>query len=651
MPRYLTKSRFKLALTCPTKLFYTGKEIYPDATSDDSFLDAISEGGYQVGTLAKCYYPEGIEVQGLGYDESLQVTNELLNNQQVTIFEGAFKYKNLFIRADIIEKKGNRINLVEVKAKSFEGKDSLDFLKKDGYLIPKWRDYLYDVAFQKYVISNAFPDLEVHAYLMLVNKNAMASVDGLNHKFLLRSVDGERTTVEIVGDVSVDALGREILIRVDVDNIMDMIFEGTDTMNAVMPFAERVHYYADKYELDEKIISPINKDCKICEFKATPEQLQDGKLSGYRECWTWQLGWNDEMFNHPTILDIWDYRRKNDLMDENKFLMQDLTEEDIGTIKPQEDGSLSRVERQWLQVRKAVDNENQPYVDVDGLKAELDKFKFPLHFIDFETSMVAIPFFNGRRPYEQIAFQFSHHIVHDDLTIEHKGQYLCEERGKFPNYDFIRALKLDLESDGGSIFRYASHENTVLNQILKQLQDADIPDRQDLIDFIQSISHSANHRGDRDMIDLLDLVRKYYYHPLMGGSNSLKYVLPAVLNSSEYIQEKYSRPIYGKNSQMKSMNFEDGWVWVERTDNGSVVNPYKLLPPLLEGIDDEQIENFFIRNDIQDGGAAMTAYAKMQFTQISETEKDLLVKGLLRYCELDTLAMVMIWEYWNDLTK
>ena len=25
-PRYLTKSRFKLAAECPTKLFYTGKE-------------------------------------------------------------------------------------------------------------------------------------------------------------------------------------------------------------------------------------------------------------------------------------------------------------------------------------------------------------------------------------------------------------------------------------------------------------------------------------------------------------------------------------------------------------------------------------------------------------------------------------------------
>ena len=49
---------------------------------------------------------------------------------------------------------------------------------------------------------------------------------------------------------------------------------------------------------------------------------------------------------------------------------------------------------------------------------------YPLHFIDFETSMVAIPFNKGRRPYEGIAFQFSHHVVQKDGRIEHRGQYL-----------------------------------------------------------------------------------------------------------------------------------------------------------------------------------------------------------------------------------
>ena len=43
--RYLTKSRFKLAVECPTKLFYTGKpKIYRDTKQADSFLQMLVEG-------------------------------------------------------------------------------------------------------------------------------------------------------------------------------------------------------------------------------------------------------------------------------------------------------------------------------------------------------------------------------------------------------------------------------------------------------------------------------------------------------------------------------------------------------------------------------------------------------------------------------
>lgn len=55
-------------------------------------------------------------------------------------------------------------------------------------------------------------------------------------------------------------------------------------------------------------------------------------------------------------------------------------------------------------------------------------------------------------------------------------------------------------------------------------------------------------------------------------------------------------------------------------------------------------------DNLSGGGAALTAYAKMQFTEMSELERKLVIKGLLRYCELDTLAMVIIYEYWlNEL--
>ena len=120
------------------------------------------------------------------------------------------------------------------------------------------------------------------------------------------------------------------------------------------------------------------------------------------------------MFKLPLILDIWDFRGKQKLMDSGIYLMRDVKEEQIGDITPTSDGKLSRTQRQWLQVRKTVDNDNTPYIDIDGLRAEFKSFIYPLHFIDFETSMVAIPFNKGRRPYEQLAFQFSHHIVTSD---------------------------------------------------------------------------------------------------------------------------------------------------------------------------------------------------------------------------------------------
>jgi len=81
------------------------------------------------------------------------------------------------------------------------------------------------------------------------------------------------------------------------------------------------------------------------------------------------------------------------------------------------------------------------------------------------------------------------------------------------------------------------------------------------------------------------------------------------------------------------------------------MNPYKLLPPLFEDLDQEVIENLVTDDSIAEGGAAMTAYARMQFTQMSDKERQKVKEGLLRYCELDTLAMVMIWEYWNDMVN
>jgi len=285
----------------------------------------------------------------------------------------------------------------------------------------------------------------------------------------------------------------------------------------------------------------------------------------------------------------------------------------------------------------------------------MNSWTYPLHFIDFETTMVAIPFNSGRRPYEQIAFQFSHHVVSEDGKIEHRTEYINRERGKFPNFEFVRNLRKALSGDNGTIFRFAAHENTVLCQIHKQLSESIESDRDELMAWIESITKSTggfeiSWEGSRNMVDMCELVKKYFYHPLTEGSNSIKKVLPAILQTSEHLQTVYSQPIYGSHTEIKSKNFSN-WNWIQRDNNGTVVDPYKLLPPIFSDLDVAEMDLLITSDSIADGGGAMTAYARMQFTDMSEIECDRVTKALLKYCELDTFAMVLIFEYWKTQIK
>ena len=287
---------------------------------------------------------------------------------------------------------------------------------------------------------------------------------------------------------------------------------------------------------------------------------------------------------------------------------------------------------------------------VDELKVEMDSWKYPLHFVDFETTAVAIPFHKNMRPYEGVAFQFSHHTIDEFGNLNHAGQYLNIERGKFPNFDFVRALKKELDQDEGTVFRYATHENSYLNMIYVQLKESpvsEVPDKNELCDWIITLTHSTEKQtkkwvGDRNMVDLLEMVKRFYYDPYAKGSNSIKAILPAVLNRSKFLQEKYSKPIYGTD-EIPSHNYIDK-VWIQIKD-GVVTNPYKLLPPIFE---EEELEEYIVDSTLAEGGAAMVAFCKTQFAEMSDVEKELVSIGLLKYCELDTLAMVLIWEFFRN---
>lgn len=652
--KYLTKSRFKIALDCPTKLYYQSIKEYENKKEQDSFLQALAEGGYQVGELAKCYYAGGYDITEIGHQVPLDRTNELLKLENVIIYEAAFQFENLFIRVDVLEKKGGVVNLIEVKAKSYGGGGSEEFLTSKGFIESGWNDYLQDVAFQKYVMSLACPNLQITAHLMLADKSKKASVDGLNQLFLLEKDSNGRVSVRKSSTISNSVLGDPILSIVNVDEIVNRII--SDDIYPKKPeilFADKIRLWANNYNSGTKMISPIGVNCFGCEFNTLNPLMK----SGFNECWKQNGYYTDEQLRKPMINKIWNFRGKGKLLDEGVVFMEDVEKEHLGRTEPGKNGTLSNAERQWMQIEKEKLKNDEFYLDRSGMKDRMKSFTYPLHFIDFETSMVAIPFYKGQRPYDQIAFQFSHHIMYENGRVEHAGEYIEVERGKFPNFDFVHHLKAELDKDCGTIFRFATHENTVLNQISRQIIASDpvnLPDKEELLEFIYSITTDKDSKrkdGDRNMVDMCQMVKDYFFDPRTGGSNSIKAVLPAVLGRSEHIQQRYGKPIYGRNSVIKSLNFEDGWIWVQFNEHGKVIDPYKLLPKLFDDIDNNLLETTMVNDELNNGGAALTAFAKMQFTEMSNLERKQIVAGLLKYCELDTLAMVMIYEFWKNETE
>jgi len=119
----LSKSNFKIAQTCATKLYYA-KNQYPKNTDTNEYMAMLAEGGYMVGKLAQLLYPEGIEVKTEnGSNYAVKETEELLStHENITLFEAGISVNNKIIRVDILRKIGNAIEIIEVKSKSIDSR-------------------------------------------------------------------------------------------------------------------------------------------------------------------------------------------------------------------------------------------------------------------------------------------------------------------------------------------------------------------------------------------------------------------------------------------------------------------------------------------------------------------------------------------------
>ena len=211
------------------------------------------------------------------------------------------------------------------------------------------------------------------------------------------------------------------------------------------------------------------------------------------------------------------------------------------------------------------------YVDKEAIREFLDTLSYPLYFLDFETMMPVIPKYIGTKPYQQITFQYSlHYIEEEGGEMKHK-EFLAES-GPDPR----RSLAEQLCDDIPMNVCVTAYNKGFECRMIKELAEA-FPDMAD---------HLLNIRDN--IKDLLDPFRGgYYYNKAMGGSFSIKSVLPA---------------IFPNDPALDYHNLED----------------------------------------IHNGSEAMNIFPAIEFMEPEERERTR--RNLLKYCELDTFAMVKVWE-------
>ena len=157
-------------------------------------------------------------------------------------------------------------------------------------------------------------------------------------------------------------------------------------------------------------------------------------------------------------------------------------------------------------------------------EAALDDFKaklvYPLFFFDFETIMPAVPYHDESRPYQQVPFQYSLHVVRaPEMLNRPEHYYYLGNPPHDPRPALIETLISQVGNQGSILVWHQSFEIGRLRELSR--------------DFPQySLQIDALFPRIVDLI--VPFRRKHFYTPEMNGSASLKCVFPALVHDLSY---------------------------------------------------------------------------------------------------------------------
>lgn len=631
---YLTKSDLKTARSCSTKLHYK-KLGYPTLGRIDSYNRILADGNFITTKIAHLLYPNGIYVSAnLNSDESIAKaalsTITQLQKENVVLFEPVLYFRHKLARADILVKQGNLIEIIEIRSKGFDSVAhdelvkyrnlSLFRNKRTGEVAGEWKYIIEDVAYQVGILQEMLAEhlpnfeAEICPYLLVTDKAKTTQIDCLASYFRIQRLFTHRNSFSKFNGVTIDFTGD--INQLQSDRFLTKVSIETEVAEIIEPTIATAEKYIEYLiERSPEIFAPISKSCKGCEYHANDRDPRDG----FRECW----GELADAEHH--VLDLYQMGRiggnetplVNQLIQQNKASMFDVPLEELN------DYTFS--ERQLVQIEYT--QKNKEWIS-EYLPNIIKQVEYPIHFIDFETSRMAIPYRAGMRPYEQVAFQWSCHTITEPNSIPIQKEWL-DLANIFPNFQFAESL-MECLGDRGTILTWATHENSVLRDIYYQMQTYNYQNLQ-LQTWLANTAKLGS-KGKSHLVDMNALTLKHYFHPLMKGRTSLKSVLPAVWKTNSYLHEIPWFKEYYRN-----------------VDN-EILNPYDVLPQMQIG-DRIRVVN--------EGAGAMLAYQDLMYGENRENSLDDQHNNqstrsqwkelLYQYCRLDTMAMVIIWTHWQNL--
>lgn len=125
----LSKSDFKIGSSCCKKIVYK-KSSFETTNDANEYMEMLAQGGHIIAKYAQLTFPNAIEVKGETIDAAISETKKLIEqNEDITLFEATFLSNGKVVRTDVLEKKKNVLNIIEVKSKSYDS-DEEDSPKK-----------------------------------------------------------------------------------------------------------------------------------------------------------------------------------------------------------------------------------------------------------------------------------------------------------------------------------------------------------------------------------------------------------------------------------------------------------------------------------------------------------------------------------------